>query len=236
MKELIFESIIANNYKLQTVKESDELSKVKTIMLVNDYSQLGVETKDGLKGISWKSISKAELLNQNATVTVKDCLEDIPIILADKPLTNYAKLIAKKEYIFVKKNESKDEYAIVTTYDMTIQFNEYAMPFLDISFIELRLKDLLAKKKLNDQKKGDYKFEKPESNLSFGSLMKVLYNEKNWEQLEFSSIHKEAFIEGLNEIRKVRNKLAHFDGNLDDSERYSVKVMRELVLKMNPVV
>lgn len=228
---------IDQNHPVKTVSEDIPLRKAKSIMILKDYSQLAVKSGSEIHAISWKSIGKAELLDGSVSL-VKDCLEEPVILDENKSFVKFLKLIAKKDYIFVQ-NSKKELTGIITTYDMTMRFNDFLKPYMEIGLIEESIRNLIRNKlekeevSLNYHKKEETEVEKKISDLTFFEYLRIIGDKENWSSIGFNNLDRKTFLNHLDNIRKIRNKIAHYSPKpLSESEKYELKVTRELLLKM----
>ncbi|HYX09527.1 MAG TPA: hypothetical protein VE912_22545 [Bacteroidales bacterium] len=219
------------------------INKAKSIMALNDYSQLAVvdKNKKHIKAISWKSIGKAELMNKTIK-TVRDCLEESVFIDEEKPIVKYLKLTAKKEYIFVRSTKSKltDKLSgIITTYDLIMRFNDFLKPYMELWYIEDALRDIIkkrglvldgVKKSLPPEEAKDDSLKINE--LSFSEYLDIIGHKENWEKIDLNGLDRKEFIKSLDSIRVTRNKVAHFKSSLSEEEKYHLEVIRELLLEI----
>ncbi|MEX0662466.1 MAG: hypothetical protein WEA58_07825 [Balneolaceae bacterium] len=236
--KLKVKEFIDDQHPVETISEDLPLSKAKSLMILNDYSQLAVTTNNNhLKAISWKSIGKSELINGKIE-NVKDCLEEPAIIRENDTFIKYLKLIAKKDYVFV--NNDKDKLSgIITTYDMTMRFDEFLKPYMQIGIIEEALRQII-KKFTNSQKvsiKSPGKKEKEQlkkiTDLTFFEYLNLIGSENNWRGLGFNELDRSSFISHMHEIRGIRNKIAHYSPNpITESEKYRLKVTSDLLLEI----
>ncbi|MFN0291204.1 CBS domain-containing protein [Pedobacter helvus] len=216
------------DFKVISCAASDSLAKAKSLMVLNDFSQLPVldEKNKILGAISWKSIGKSEFLDNESNL-VKDYMEDAAVIKNTEDFLKYLKLIARKEFVLVK-NYHGELVGIITTYDMTINFKEFLIPFLKIGIVEDSLRKIITDWQL--EVKGG---KKPE-NLVFSEYIKVFQDEKNWQKMKFRNLDKASFIDKLNEIRVIRNKIAHYkpDG-ISSQEIFNITSFAEIIEKFS---
>ena len=218
---------IKKDTSIISCRENDELSKAKTLMLLNDFSQLPV-LDDGDKvigAISWKSIGKKESLGVSSNI-VKDYTDAVISIRSNDDFLKYIKLIAKNEFIFVQSNHNQ-LVGIITTYDMTINFREFIVPFLKLGIIEDCLRKVIDKYKLETSKN------KKSGELVFNEYIKLFENDNNWTKINFNGFNKEVFIQKLHEIRLIRNKIAHYKPEgISSQESFAINSFAEIIEKV----
>jgi hypothetical protein len=200
--ELKVKHFINKGLELVTCDPDDKILTVKTKMLLNDFSQIPVtDDKNQVVGcVSWKSIGKAESINCESEF-VKDYL-DVPLTIYENDnFLNHLKKIAEKEYVIVV-NEDREIKGILTTYDMTMYFYDFINPYLRIGIIENCIRKMITDAKI--QTKKDI------NDLDFYNYQKILKKDENWKKLKLKSIDKETFISKIDEMRRLRNNIAHY--------------------------
>ena len=190
-----------SSMKIASCHETDSILKAKSLMLLNDFSQVPVLSADEkiLGAVSWKSIGKIESLGINSPYII-DYIEESAIINESDDFLKYMKLVAKKDYVLVKDKKEKLQ-GIITTYDMTINFKNFLIPFLHIGIIEDCIRSLIKKNEIEVKKDAD--------DLTFGEYKKLFEKDENWNKINLK-LDKNVFIEKLEEIRKLRNNIAHY--------------------------
>jgi predicted transcriptional regulator len=201
---------------LISVTRGTSLTEAITLLILNDFSQLpilsGQREVDGV--ISWKSIGRAISLGKKC-ITVSDCKDEATILNHDEPLFNAVKFILEKEFVLVRQKD-KTISGIVTVTDIGEQFIAMAEPFLIIEQIENHVRKLLDKKfdpeDLIIASSSEVKM-KPIKNLSdltFGHYVKILEDPKKFAKLNLN-IDRALVTKQLEDVRKIRNDVMHFD-------------------------
>ncbi|MGG5208519.1 CBS domain-containing protein [Chryseobacterium sp. MIQD13] len=204
----------------------DTIDKAKSLMLLNDFSQIPVldNNRKIFGAISWKSIGKNEAVGKNNEKII-DYLEEPAIVKENGDFLDYIKLIAKKDYILVT-DDSENLLGIITTYDMTIQFKEFIIPFLKLGIIEDSIREIIRQRNIPTQK--------DVHDLTYGEYIKIFTQEENWNNLNLKNIDKEVFINKIDEIRKLRNKIAHYKpGGINNSEKFVINSFADIIQKFN---
>lgn len=201
---------------LISVNRDTPLSEATTLMLLHEFSQLpilsGQRDVDGI--VSWRSIGRALALGKECT-TVSDCKEDVIILNYDEPLFSAVKFVLEKEVVLVKQKD-KTISGIVTVTDIGEQFIAMAEPFLIIEQIENHIRKLLDQKFSTEELTISTTYEeKPKeikslSDLNFGQYIKLLEDPAKFEKLKLS-IDKTLLTKQLDNVRKIRNDVMHFD-------------------------
>lgn len=201
---------------LVSVNRQTELSEAITIMFRYGFSQLpilsGIRDVEGI--VSWKSIGKALALGKLCK-TVSDCKEEVIVLDSNEPLFSAVKIILEKEVVLVRQKD-KIISGIVTSTDIGEQFISLAEPFLIIEQIENHIRKLLDNKfEIEQLKKSIDSGDKERkiqtlSDLTFGEYVKIIENPDNFLKLKLN-IDRVALTRQLDEVRKIRNEVMHFD-------------------------
>ena len=218
---------VKTNLKLTSCFSSDSIEKAKTLMLLNDYSQLPVfnEFNKVQGAVSWKSIGKSEAIGKiGGTVTAY--MESPAFIKESDDFLKYIKLVAKKDYVFVL-NANDDLKGIITTYDMTIYFKDFITPFLKLGIIEDSLRRIITKSGLTIPDGKDA------NDLVFGQYLKVFSDDSNWTKLNLTLIDKSIFLEKLDQLRIIRNKVAHYKpDSMNRDDTFVIDSFTEIIQKI----
>lgn len=201
---------------LISVTRDTSLNEAITLMILNDFSQLpilsGQRDVDGV--VSWKSIGRALALGKKCTI-VSDCKDDVMILNYDEPLFNSVKFILEKDFVLVRQKD-KTISGIVTMTDIGEQFISMAEPFLIIEQIENHIRKILDQKFSTEELTLQETYEeKPRkiknlSDLTFGHYIKIIEEPKKFEKLKVN-IDRALLVSQLDEVRKIRNDVMHFD-------------------------
>lgn len=199
-----------------SVKLGMKLEEAISKMMINDFSQLPViESEREVKGvISWKSIGRRLALGKPCAY-VKDCMDKHHEISADISLFAAIDSIVANEYVLIRDSNKKIS-GIVTTTDLSLQFRQLGEPFLLLGEIENHIRRLIhdkftvvdfqtVKDPLDKKRKITSSFD-----LTFGEYIVLLQKPKNWSKLKLM-IDRNIFISKLDEIRRIRNDVMHFD-------------------------
>lgn len=192
------------------------LKEAITLMLANDFSQLPVwQTERHVKGmISWASIGARLALNQPSTL-VRDCMEPAYEVSADDSLFAAITAIIQHQYVLVRAADSSIG-GIVTTTDLSFQFQVLAEPFLLLGEVENHIRRLIGGKFTADQLKAvrdptDQEREVSSvADLTFGEYVRLLENPSLWDYLGLG-VDRATFVKELDNVRLIRNDVMHFD-------------------------
>ncbi len=200
-----------------TINNDAPLRDAISKMLLNNYSQLPVVSgpKSCIGYISWETIGKNLVTGSvDADAMVKDYVNrEIALIRDDTPLLKAIKKIYEHDFVVVV-NGSKDICGLVTTYDISSTFLEITEPFLLLEQIETKIRQLLGGKILLEHiqelcKDEDRKVEWIDD-LTFGEYLEILKRPEHWEKLQLN-ISKNPLIDQLDLVRKIRNRIMHFE-------------------------
>ncbi len=201
---------------LISVTRQTKLIEATTIMFRHGFSQLPILSgkREAVGIISWHSIGKALSLGKICD-TVMDCKENVTVLKSSDPLFSAVKIILEKEVVLVKQLDNTIS-GIVTSTDIGEQFIALAEPFLIIEQIENHIRILLDEKfELEDLQKAvnpDDTERKIQtlSDLTFGEYIRVIQVPDNFKKLKIN-IDRVMFIKQLDDVRKIRNDVMHFD-------------------------
>lgn len=214
-----------------TIARDQTVEEATTMMLTRNYSQLPVtQNKRDIDGmISWRSIGRARVKGATCRF-VRDCLEEIYVLDQDAPFFKAVDAITEREVVLVL-GRDRTITGIVTTADLSREYNRKAAPFLLLGEVEDRLRVLISNnlsieeiKRARDPADDARKIEDA-SDLTFGEYVKLLESPENWEKLRLS-IDRKLFVELLNEVREVRNDVMHF--RPDSTEPENLDKVRQL--------
>lgn len=219
------DALAAAHHRPEVVDPDKPLHDATTVMLLNDYSQLPVtKNRRKIRGmITWKSIG-SRLSSGVECSLVKHCMNPhVQEVRLGTPLLDAVSAVARHGYTLVR--SSTDEIVgIVTTSDLSLEFQELASPFLLIGEIEKYLHTLVH---------GHFRVEEiqaalPEgltatgtADLTLGGYCRLLQKPENWERLglEFSG---KQFVARLEAVREIRNEVMHFRPDGLDPEKLDV--------------
>jgi CBS domain-containing protein len=199
------------------VKPNQSIQEAITLMLVNDFSQLPVMTNErDVKGIiSWISIGSRTQLGKKCS-EVRECMDAAHVVSADASLFDAIGDIVKHQYVLVRDSANKIT-GIVTTSDLSLQFQQLSEPFLLLGEIENHIRQIIERGRFSnqelracsDQADSQRKIEGIH-NLSFGEYIRLLEKPESWEKVRLG-IDRATFIAGIDRVREIRNDVMHFD-------------------------
>jgi hypothetical protein len=187
-----------------------------TLMLSNDFSQLPVMTNERtVKGmISWRSIGARWALAKDGDA-VRDFMDEAFEISADRSMFAALPIIVEQGYVLVRDATIRIS-GIVTTSDLSIQFQRSAEPFLLLGEIENQIRRLMDGKftreelaQAKDPTDAERRIESV-ADLTFGEYLRLLQEPSRWQKLNLA-IDRVMFIKDLDAVRLIRNDVMHFD-------------------------
>jgi CBS domain-containing protein len=192
------------------------ISEAITIMLEYDFSQLPVMTSErDVKGLTtWESIGSRFALGRQGR-SVREFMDQANEMSADASLFSAINLIAQEGCVLVRDSSNKIT-GIVTASDLTLQFGQLGEPFLVLGEIENHIRGIIDGKFTKEELEavrdpGDSTREVHDvSDLTFGEYLRLLEDPRRWEKLNLR-IDRRAFTKDLDEVRRIRNDVMHFD-------------------------
>jgi hypothetical protein len=114
------------------------------------------------------------------------------------------------------RGEDRTISGIVTTTDLSLQFQQLSEPFLLLAEIENHIRLLIDGKftaaELSSVKDGadpDRTIETV-ADLTFGEYLRLLENPQHWEKTGLE-VDRKVFVKELDKVRLIRNDVMHFD-------------------------
>ena len=217
-------SLKSANSKPVNVNPDDNFSKVITIMISKNYSQIPVMTDSRtVKGIiTWKSIGN-KLYLKKQEVKIKDVMQKAIIVEDEISLFDAIEQISKYDYVLVRDSKDNIIKGIVTSSDLSQQFKLLSEPFLLIgkseSLIKKIIKGIFTIEELNSAKNGNDPNRVINSiyDLTFGEYIRLFENKDYWKRLNIKFDRIE-FVKILEAIRNIRNDIMHFDPSEKDED------------------
>ena len=199
---------------VESVSPQSTFEEAITKMLLNDYSQLAVLAGlSNLRGaISWKSIAQARHLNHDASLA--DAIVPAEPVRYDTELIDVLQRLYEDDFVFVRGPQGRIS-GIVTAADVVLAYGDMSMPFLLVGQIDVLLRrlitrtvpiDLVIAACDPDGSRGITGFD----DLTVGDYQRTLESGEVWARLRWP-IDRSIFIKRLDEIRRYRNDIMHFD-------------------------
>lgn len=192
------------------------LSEVVTVMMANDFSQLPVAPNErDVKGVvSWRSIGRRLALGQEPA-TAKDAMDPHAEISADANLFAAIPQIVEHGYVLVRGTDQRI-VGIVTTSDLSLQFQQLAEPFLLSGEIENHIRRIIGSHFDSAELQSaldpgdDSRDVQTVADLTFGEYGRLLEEPSRWARLDLH-VDRVVFIKLLDRVREIRNDVMHFD-------------------------
>ncbi|MDO8207164.1 MAG: CBS domain-containing protein [Gallionella sp.] len=227
------------NIKPLSVSPDCLLGEAVTLMLRHDYSQLPVMTNDrDVKGIiSWESIGSRLALKKESVSTARECMKPHYEVQSTDSLFRVIAHIIEHSYVLVR-GEDRTITGIITTSDLSLQFQQLSEPFLLLSEIENHVRLVIDGKFTAEELASAKDYADPErtiesvADLTLGEYIRLLENPVNWEKAGLT-VDRKVFVRELDNVRRIRNDVMHFDpdGITNDDHkllRYFLQFMHEL--------
>ncbi len=216
--------------QLVSIGPDASLEEAATIMLRHDYSQLPVMTNErNVRGvISWDTIGLAIVLGQPAPRFVRECMRACAEVRSTDSIFRVINQIIDSSYVLVR-DERNVVVAILTTTDLSQQFQDLAEPFLLLGEIENHIRALVegrfTQPELEAVRNENDAGRQIESvaDLTLGEHIRLLQNPNNWARLGLRA-DRAVFSNELEGVRQLRNDVMHFDADpIADVERTSLR-------------
>lgn len=222
-----------------SVNPDSTLQEAIYLMMLHDFSQLPVmQGERDVKGVvSWYSIGFRALAGRSSN-KVRDYMDQHQEIRADASLFEAIPLITKHQYVLVRDGQTRIS-GIVTTSDLSEQFRQLSEPFLLVGEVENHIRSLIGGKFTPDElaahrDPADTEREiESVDELTFGEYKRLLEDPKHWKKLELTAMDRKGFIEQLENVRLIRNRVMHFEPDgLDDEDLWVLRRFTDLLRKL----
>jgi CBS domain-containing protein len=209
--------LAAANNQPTFVRPDTPIKEVVTLMLSRDFSQIPVMTSEReVKGIvSWMSVGSRLSLGIHGESARE--LMDTPHqeIRANASLFQAIPIIIQSQYVLVRGPDDRIT-GIVTSSDLSLQFQQRTEPFLLLGDIENHIRSIIGTKFSKEELMSARDPADTERtvdgvhNLVFGEYIRLLESRDRWAQLKFA-IDRVTFCKELDGVRRIRNDVMHFD-------------------------
>lgn len=223
------------------------------IMVANDFSQLPVVEEDGtLVGLISDNSIVSTYFHIGATVSLLDipvvnCITSPTTISLERDIFEALDLLKSVYAVVVM--EGRKPVGILTNYDTTNFFRDISEGLILVEDIEVSLRQYIEAVYPTEQKMQaallrTFRADKSDparpsrdfSELSLYNTLQFITSEGNWGEFEPFFQPKGLFFELMNQVRKIRNQLAHFQGRLDPVQRNALIRARDwLAARPKPV-
>lgn len=212
-----------------SVKPTATFEEVITLMVLHDFSQLPVLAgPHNLRGsVSWKSIARARHADPGAHLS--QAIVDAREVRYDHDLIDVLPTLTEHDFVLVR-DQRNAVAGIVTAADVAQAYGDLAGHFLLIGEMDRRLRQIIAGAFTLPEVTTlcDPKAERITSfgDMTVGDYQRVLENPELWEQLGWP-LDRKVFIARLEEIRRIRNNVMHFNSS-DPLPKADVDKIRNL--------
>jgi len=219
----------------RTVTLNSTVREALAIMRNHDYSQLPIVDEQGyIKGM----ISEQSIVNtyfdMNGSLNLLDlkvdhCQQEALTISIKKDLFDAIKLLESAFAIVVEDNNKP--VGIVTNFDTAYYFRDLSEDLIVVEKIESELREYIryafpenaVDTALHNAFKNNPRFQdslgKSVDDLTLFEYMQVILADENWSKFEGVFEPKNMFRSYMENVRKIRNQLAHFRGKLDQNQK-----------------
>jgi hypothetical protein len=159
-------------------------------------------------------------------------------IRAEDSLFDAIPLVVKHQYVLVRDEQAKIS-GIITASDLGEQFRQLSEPFLLIGEVENHIRSLIDGKftaeelAANRDPSDEEREVERVDDLSIGEYERLLQNQKHWDRLGLSVVVRKNFVEQLEDVRHVRNRIIHFEPDgLQEEELQTLRRFSNLLRKL----
>ena len=233
--------IPAANNGVEQINPTEPISVATSRMMRFDYSQLAVMASPRAepKAISWESVAKAQLGAVAGEMTAADASVDAVCVSWDDDLLPVISRISDQGFVFVR-GRDRTLGGIVTTADLSSQFEEMAKPFLLLGEIERGLRVVLDSAfgvEELAQVRETYDKSRPvssASDLTFGEMQRLLERPENFSRLGWA-MERSEFVAAFDEVRDLRNDVMHFSPDaLGEQDLRRLRNFQSMLQKLAP--
>ena len=216
-----------------SVKADAKIAEAITLMMTNDFSQLPVMGNErDVKGmVSWQSIGTRLALGQ-APTSARGAMDPHAEVSSDASLFTAIPVIVEQGYALVRSASDKRIVGIITTSDLSLQFQQLSEPFLLLGEIENHIRRIINARFTPDElaaakdEADGTRSVASAADLTFGEYKRLLEEPSRWAALHLD-LDRGVFIQILERVRVIRNDVMHFDP--DGIEDASLATLREFV-------
>lgn len=199
---------------ITAVSPNNTLPQAVSKMLLDDYSQLAVLSGErSLKGaVTWRSIAEAVL--SDPTAQMSEAVVTAHSRSFDTELVDVLDLLFESDFVFVQ-DETNRIAGIVTTADVAQLYGEMTTPFFLVGEIDYLLRSVVdalfsVEEIIEACDPNEERQITSVDDLTFGDYKATLESHSGWSRLEWH-LDRKIFINRLDEVRELRNAIAHFN-------------------------
>lgn len=207
-----------------SIQREKSLREAQTLMMLHDYSQLAVVNGLDVRAVTWESIARAQLVKPDAELS--DALVPARVVNLDEDLVPLISDIAADNFVFVR-GKDKALSGIVTSADLSLEFENLAGPFFLLGEIERRLRRVIERRfPLEEIKTMVHATDATRTvegadDLSFGEIVRHLEQPACFERTGWP-VDRVLVLQRLEQIREIRNDLMHFSPDPPDEDERNI--------------
>lgn len=236
------------------VTKEDSAAAALRLMIENDFSQLpvvkNVHKNNVPEGMVTHEAILRGILNFKTgldTLKVRDVLVSAPTYSVDDDLFDILDRLKDTNAVLIVDGKRENLVGIVTSYDTTEYFRNRTEDLMRVEDIEFMIKEFVKtaythkngeiNENLLEEKIAEYIVYKKEVNrkektsfddLNLSDYIGLLFTKETWAFLEpIFQMPKNSVSELLQEVRKTRNLLMHFRGEISAEQRDTLKFCME---------
>jgi CBS domain-containing protein len=200
-----------------SVPPTATVREATTLMMLHQFSQLPVMASNKkVKGVfSWKSFAQKLSAGRQPDL-VTDSMEPAVIVSVRRSLFEAARNVADSDYVLIQDDIDGTICGILTAYDLSVTFSERSEPFLLLEQIEKQLRNRVRGKIAPDELRRALdlpeKYQVEVNELGFRDYTKLLRKPDHWKTIGLF-VDQDLFLKKLDQIRRIRNTVMHFDPN-----------------------
>jgi len=228
--------LIEGRGKPLCVTKDTKVTDALALMMEHDYSQLPIVDEDGnLCGMISESAIMGMYYHTGGIVSLLDLdighFQTSPVTAAPGNDIFEALDLLQNNYAIVI-IEDRKPVGILTNYDTTHFFRDVSEGLILVQDIEEALRQYIETVFFDDNRMcaalmrafGASKRDTTQpahtyDELSFGQHIQLIITDENWKKFEGAFKPKQMFIQLMDQVRDIRNQLAHFRGRLEPVQR-----------------
>ncbi|GHO90317.1 hypothetical protein KSF_003650 [Reticulibacter mediterranei] len=162
-------------------------------------------------------------------LTVDHCQATVATLPHSEDIFKALELLEKAYAVVVV--DDKKPIGILTDYDMAHFFRDVTGGLVQVEDIEITLRNYIEAvlpegEQRNIALSHEFGPKSKFDRLSFGDSIRLVTNEKNWPLFEPYLAPKDLFMNMMDQIRVIRNQLAHFKMRLNPIQRHDLEQVR----------
>lgn len=212
------------NKPVAFVTPGTPLARAVTKMLTQGYSQLPI-MKEGARecsqAITWRSLAERLVLGKPPT-SVDDCAVSVKTLDDDTGLIDAISDVVARGFVLVRSRSKENRISgIVTTADLSEQYQAISEPFLLIGQVENLLRKLCDEIVGADEIPGA-----TPGGRTLGDYVKYFETPVNWAKLKLGHhLDGPEFVASLKTVKALRNEVMHFN-NVDPLDAKQIGQLR----------